>query len=417
LFIQLLNFAAWTTAAAVSVPSLILSAELAAALLRGKSKPTPELARPRFAVLVPAHNESLMIGQTIAGLKSQLGPADRLLVVADNCTDDTAAQARSAGAEVVERSHDTLRGKGYALDFGVRHLAADAPDVLIIVDADVRVRPGSLALLAAQAAATGRAAQSVYILQPPANAAPRDTIAHIAFTVRNQIRPLGLMAIGGVCPLFGAGMAFPYPMIAAAPLASGNIVEDLALALDLAAAGTPPMLCPMARVDGELVALDHADNLKQRRRWEHGHLRTIFTHAPRVLLTSLLRGRPRAALLAIDVMIPPLSLLLMLAAAVLAACGLAAVLGASWAPAIGLAGVLALTIVLLTLAWWRYAECERPLRPLLALPGYALRKVPLYLSFFTKAEKSWNRAARPGQVPDNPTKPTTQHVDGVGRAA
>jgi hypothetical protein len=43
--------------------------------------------------------------------------------------------------------------------------------------------------------------------------------------------------------------------------------------------------------------------------------------------------------------------------------------------------------------------------------------VPLYLSFFTKAEKNWNRAARPGQTTDDPTKPASPPVDGVHRAA
>jgi hypothetical protein len=121
-----------------------------------------------------------------------------------------------------------------------------------------------------------------------------------------------------------------------------------------------------------------------------------------VLLKSILLGRPRAALLAIDVMIPPLSLLLMLSTAALAACGLAALLGASPLPLAILATVFLTMTSLVVAAWYRYAECERPLQPLLAIPGYALRKVPLYLSFFTKAEKSWNRAHRP-----DPSRPVT----------
>jgi cellulose synthase/poly-beta-1,6-N-acetylglucosamine synthase-like glycosyltransferase len=412
-FNELLNFVAWTSAVTVAAPSLLLSAELAASLLHRRPRETATAAAPTFAVLVPAHNEAIMIGRTVAGLRTQLGDTGRLLVVADNCTDATAAIARDAGAEVIERFDDARRGKGYALDFGVSHLASNPPAVVIIVDADVRVRPGSLVALARQAAATRRAAQCIYVLSAPPEASAGDTISHLAFTVRNHIRPLGLMRIGGVCPLFGAGMAFPWDAIATAPLASGNIVEDLALALDLAAGGRPPMLCPAARVDGELVALDHGDDLTQRRRWEHGHLRTILTHAPAVLLKSIFLARPRAALLAIDVMIPPLSLLLMLSVGALAACGLAGVLGASLLPFTILAGVFVTMSALVTIAWWRYAECQRPLRPLLAIPGYALRKIPLYLSFFTKAEKNWNRAYRPD--PSRP--PTPRPVRSFKRAA
>src|SRR5271154_6653482 len=59
----------------------------------------------RIAVLVPAHNESSGLVDTLNDVKKQLHSGDRLLVVADNCTDDTAAIAKAAGAEVTER-HD-----------------------------------------------------------------------------------------------------------------------------------------------------------------------------------------------------------------------------------------------------------------------------------------------------------------------
>ena len=77
---------------------------------------------PRMAVLVPAHNESCGLLPTLEDIKPQLRPCDRMLVIADNCTDDTAAVAAACGAEVIERRDAAKRGKGYALDFGLRHL-------------------------------------------------------------------------------------------------------------------------------------------------------------------------------------------------------------------------------------------------------------------------------------------------------
>ena len=97
-------------------------------------------SRSRLAVLVPAHDEGAVLLQTIADIQMQLRPGDRLLVVADNCADDTAGIARAAGAEVVERHDPDKRGKGYALDFGIRHLALDPPEVVIIIDADCRLK-------------------------------------------------------------------------------------------------------------------------------------------------------------------------------------------------------------------------------------------------------------------------------------
>ncbi|MBC7782456.1 MAG: glycosyltransferase [Burkholderiales bacterium] len=409
---ELINISSWVVSTAASVPLAALSAELLCALLPARSSVEKSgAARKRIAVLIPAHNESAMIEATVRSIKTQLTSSDRLLVVADNCTDNTADLALRGGAEVIERSDATNRGKGYALDYGVRHLAANPPEILIIVDSDVRVRTGSLDALADQVIATKRPAQSVYILQPPDGAGMRDQISHLAFTVRNRIRPRGLMRLAGICPLFGAGMAFPWEIIAAAPLASGNIVEDLALGLDLAAQGHGPMLCEAARVDGTLVTIEHEDNLKQRRRWEHGHMRTLLHQAPQTVLKGIANARPRAVMLGLDVMIPPLSLMAAIASAAIAGLLILALApGVTLAPALMLASWLLITGALVVGTWLRFAECDRPLRPLLAIPGYVIRKLPLYASFFTRAEHSWQRAARPANPETTEAAATDKHA-------
>src|SRR5690348_11281649 len=111
---------------------------------------------PRVAVVVPAHDESAVIGRAIGSIRAQLPPGGRLLVVADNCTDNTASLAMTLGAEVVER-HDTAHvGKGYALDCGVRYLAqTDPPDVVAFVDADCVVSAGAFDRLARLSLASG----------------------------------------------------------------------------------------------------------------------------------------------------------------------------------------------------------------------------------------------------------------------
>src|ERR1700724_2163890 len=77
----------------------------------------------RTTVLIPAHNEGSGILPTLTDVRAQLGPHDSVLVVADNCTDETADIVKAAGVEVAIRVDPTRRGKGYALEFGVRHLA------------------------------------------------------------------------------------------------------------------------------------------------------------------------------------------------------------------------------------------------------------------------------------------------------
>ena len=129
------------SAALVAVPVTIFFVEVIAAIILQRRQATPRIGAnydlsQRVAVLVPAHNESTGLLPTLAAIKQQLRAADSMLVVADNCTDDTAAVASAGGAEVVERHDPDRRGKGYALDFGLQHLSSAPPEIVIMIDAD-----------------------------------------------------------------------------------------------------------------------------------------------------------------------------------------------------------------------------------------------------------------------------------------
>ena len=196
--------------------------------------------RPRIGVLVPAHNESENLLPTIADIKAQLAPGDRLLVLADNCCDDTASVARAAGAEVVERDDLTKIGKGYALDWGIRHLSADPPSIVVLIDADCRLSAETINRLVHATSRTGRPSQAVYLMTAPAGSSINYQVAEFAWRVKNWIRPLGLHGLNLPCQLVGTGMAFPWEVIQSANLATEHLVEDLKLGLDLAAPGIRP---------------------------------------------------------------------------------------------------------------------------------------------------------------------------------
>src|SRR6185369_9762676 len=101
--------------AALLVPAAVLCVESLSALLPATAEPRREPRPFKLAVLMPAHDEELGIAGTVRALSAELAPGDRLLVVADNCSDRTAELARAAGAEVVERRDAERRGKGHAL--------------------------------------------------------------------------------------------------------------------------------------------------------------------------------------------------------------------------------------------------------------------------------------------------------------
>ena len=127
----------------LSVPVAVLLVEVIAALKAPKLEPfeAKELnIEKRVAVVVPAHNESLGLIPTLQDIKAQLGAGDRLIVVADNCTDDTAAVAAASGAEVIVRNDPERIGKGFAMGWGITHLSRTPPDFVLFVDADCRLQ-------------------------------------------------------------------------------------------------------------------------------------------------------------------------------------------------------------------------------------------------------------------------------------
>jgi cellulose synthase/poly-beta-1,6-N-acetylglucosamine synthase-like glycosyltransferase len=383
----------WLLAAIVLLPMAVLIGECLAALLpQRRLAPDSGTARPSCAVLIPAHDEEAGIGTTLRALVPQLLPGDRLVVVADNCGDGTAAAARTLGATAVERTDTERRGKGYALDFGVRFLEAEPPAVVVIVDADCVVEDGTLDLLVREAG-HGRPVQAAYVLQEPPQARTTQRLSAFAFLFKNVVRPLGLDRLGLPCLLTGTGMAFPWPLLQGASLASGNIVEDMRLGVDLAVAGHGPKLCAQGRVRGELPTSKQG-SVAQRKRWEHGHLQTLVTQMPRLLGAAVRRRKPGLLGLALELSVPPLSLVFLLWAVVLAgALGLWLLGGTVWPALVLAAGGLG-TLLAIFAAWVKFGRQSLPLTSLLAAPFYVLWKVPIYLTFIFHRQRTWNRTER-----------------------
>jgi cellulose synthase/poly-beta-1,6-N-acetylglucosamine synthase-like glycosyltransferase len=356
----------------------------------------PFLRRPQLAVLMPAHNEAAVIAQTTISILPQLIPGDRLLVVADNCSDATASIARGLGAEVVERSESDRRGKGYALDFGVRHLAANPPEVLIAIDADCQVAAGTIDRLARICGEASRPVQALYLMRSPVGAGLRTRVAEFAWVVRNQVRPLGYHRLGLPCQLMGTGMAFPWPAISNAALASGHIVEDMKLGIDLAVAGAATQFCPEALVTSVFPETTKAIQ-SQRTRWEHGHIGVILSDAPRLWREALRKRDVGLMALALDLCVPPLALLGMLVAALLVVNGAFAFNTDLWLPLSLAVTAFAVLGIAVMLVWWFFGRQILSPGNLAYAPLYVLWKIPLYLKFVVGRQVEWVRSRRDGK--------------------
>ena len=152
----------------LSVPVAVLLVEVIAALKAPRLQPfeVQDLnIGTRVAVIVPAHDESLGLVPTLQDIKAQLGAGDRLVVVADNCTDDTAAVAGAAGAEVIVRTDPERMGKGFAMGWGITHLRQDPPDLVLFVDADCRLDADLIERLKRVCQGVGRPVQALFLMR------------------------------------------------------------------------------------------------------------------------------------------------------------------------------------------------------------------------------------------------------------
>ena len=341
-----------------------------------------------FTVLMPAHDEARGIGASIEAVMAQLGAADMLLVIADNCSDDTALVARAMGAEVIERFDSSLRGKGYALEFGRAHLRGKAGDVVIILDADCLAEPGSLSRIAATARAKDAVVQGAYLLAPRADASTKVRISSFAFMIKNLVRQRALGRLAGAALLQGSGMAFPRRIFDRVEWKADSLVEDLDMGVDLLLAGERVLFEDSATFFSD--ASSDAGTESQRRRWEHGMLSSMVRHVS-ALLGRALRGKPRLIWMALDLMVPPTVMLL--AGSVLILALSAAIAGPAW-PVLTLGIALFLLGLCLARAWAAEGRDLLPWRSVVLIPAYIFWKLPIAAQFILRRERQWIRTER-----------------------
>lgn len=383
--------------AVVTVPVLVLLLQSVVAFPALRSGIPATGRRPTLAILVPAHNESNGIVDTISSLQPQLKDGDRLIVVADNCSDDTAEIALKAGAEVHTRTDFSQRGKGYALDFGVRVLAALPPEVVIVIDADCIVSADTIDRIARLSLHTGRPIQALSLMWARENSGPMKKIAEFAWLVKNLVRPLGYYRLGLPCQLMGTGMAFSWATISTVSLANGNLVEDLKLGMDLARVGNPPLFCPDALISSNFP-MSKSGTKTQRTRWEHGHISTMLTEVPTLLFSGMRQRNAGMIALGLDLCVPPLALLTLMVLILFAAAAMFAVVTGNIVPVFFSCVVMAGLVTAVMLSWWRYGRERLSSANLAMAVFYIFWKIPLYLKFLVSRQVEWVRSKRDGDL-------------------
>jgi len=371
--------------------AVFFALEVGASFLHRPPEPPPPRPRGRIAVLIPAHNEEAGVAETVRAARLGLESDDLVLVIADNCTDGTATAARAAGADIAERADAAKRGKGYALQFGVDQLRADPPETVVFLDADCAPAAGAIERIARLAVDCDRPVQALYLVRPAPDGGPASAVSAFAWLLINRVRMAGLQALGGFTRLTGSGMAFPWTILEDRALASGEIVEDLALTISLLEDGVRPLLDTGALVESEL-ARSAAGAATQRARWELGSLRLA---ARRVggLIGDGLSGDWRLLLMALDLMIAPLTVF----AAVIVFGAVLAIPFALGGHAGPLAAFFEAALVFglaVAAAWFAYGRTVLPPDTLAGLGDYLAGKLRVYGAEGRKSAKGWTRTDR-----------------------
>lgn len=358
-------------------------------------------SRIRFDFIVPAHNEERGIAETVRSLLAVDYPAGlrRVFVIADNCIDSTAARAEEAGALVLVRRDETLRGKGHALKFAFdRFLSDGIAGVAVVVDADSVVSPNLLRAFAARVESGAGAVQAEYGVRNP-NASWRTRLMLIALATFHGVRSLGRERLRVSCGLRGNGMGFSRRVLTDVPYDAFSIVEDLEYGIRLALGGCAVRYVPEAQVLGEMVSTEQGSR-SQRRRWEGGRYALAKMHGGPLLRAALARRNPVLFDIAMDLLVPPLTYvfgaaLLGAAAsiAIVAAAGLYAATVAPWALAIGMVVVYVLRGVALS------GTGARGLLDLAWAPVYMTWKLALSLSSLKRSPSEWVRTTREDEKP------------------
>jgi cellulose synthase/poly-beta-1,6-N-acetylglucosamine synthase-like glycosyltransferase len=368
---------------------------LLATLLSARARPPqPSSRRVKFDVVVPAHNEVPVIERVVRSLKRLDWPEDRfrILVIADNCTDATAALARGAGALVFERHDPIERGKGYALAHAFERSAAQAwADAVVVIDADAEASPNLLEAFAARIERGAVAVQAHYgVLNPFASWRTRlMTIATAAFHI---VRSRARERLGLSCGIRGNGWCVTHRLLQRVPYRAFSLAEDLEYGIEIGMAGERVHYADEAHSNADMVSSAQIAD-KQRQRWERGRFHLIREKTPLLLRAAFARRSAVCFDLALDLLVLPLSYVALSCVALIMLAALATLWQSVFLPwlELGIASVIAIALYVLR-GWALSGIGARGLVDLARAPLFLVWKIVLMLKRRTSNE--WIRTER-----------------------
>ncbi len=233
--------------------------------------PAPSAGARKMRVVIPAHNEGVVIGNLVSDLQAQEYPSDlvEIVVIADRCTDNT---VRAAGpVRVVERNQGP-EGKGPALAWYLEREPLDPAEILIVFDADNRVPPNVLRRIADEIT-SGHDIVQCYLDVTNPDESPLALASALSYWAGNRMVQLARSNLGWSADLGGTGMAFTGDVLAEVGGFGDSLTEDQELGVWFALAGRKVEWLHDVRIYDEKPA-EAASAVRQRARWMAGR-RTV----------------------------------------------------------------------------------------------------------------------------------------------
>lgn len=226
-----------------------------------------------FAVVVPAHNEESTISETIKSLKQIDYPSDRfqIVVIADNCSDNTISVVRNHGVRCIQRFNSSLLGKGEALKYAFKVLVHESFQAIVVIDADTFANQDLLERMNFKLLSGFHIVQARYGVTNPDETSLTYLFA-VGNTLENDLFLSGRQNLGLSSMLRGNGMCFDIRVLKDCPWEACSVVEDTEFTLQLLRKGLRVHFAPEIEVRAPLPStLEQASS--QRIRWSSGNSR------------------------------------------------------------------------------------------------------------------------------------------------
>ncbi len=238
----------------ISIAILLIGYQLILVILALVSKKNESLNTEynrSFLVIVPCHNRGQFLSKTLYSLSALIYPwnLSKLVVLADNCTDDTVEIAQKFGVKVLERHNNQQAGNNSSMEWALKQVRQwdEKYDAIVIIKTGSLISSNFLQVMNYYLEKGSEVIQSSNLLLAGSGRKKTELI-HITHLLHNYMYPLGHKALGFNMHLSGNGMCFRSNILMKYPFGHHSIDKEREYNMFLRLKEIPTDFAPEARI-------------------------------------------------------------------------------------------------------------------------------------------------------------------------